>query len=86
MSTCMIVRVYERTGACTHVFGCAHAHVMLMSSSLPTLPKVGTHGMFHDREYVSDAGKLEWRPFHHTLEDLYGAVAQYYDLSVVSFR
>jgi hypothetical protein len=59
---------------------------MLMSSSLPTLPKVGTHGMFHDREYVSDAGKLEWRPFHHTLEDLYGAVAQYYDLSVVSFR
>lgn len=27
-----------------------------------------------------------WRPFHSTPEDIYGAVAQYYDLQWVSFR
>lgn len=48
--------------------------------------QVGTHGMFHDREYVADGGTLEWRPFHHTLEDLYNSVAQYYELSALSFR
>ena len=42
--------------------------------------------MFHDRDFVSEEGSLEWRPFHHTLEDVYGAVAQYYDLASLSFR
>lgn len=26
------------------------------------------------------------RPFHHTLEDVYGAVAQYYDVQYLSLR
>ena len=42
--------------------------------------------MFHDRETVNDMGELQWRPFHHTLEDLYNSVAEYYELSAVSFR
>jgi len=42
--------------------------------------------MFRGRKELSPAGTLEWRPFHHTLEDLYAAVAQYYGLSVVSYR
>jgi hypothetical protein len=43
--------------------------------------------MFRDRKAVNPVtGLPEWRPFHHTLEDLYGAVAQYYGASAVSFR
>ncbi len=50
------------------------------------LVQVGAHGMFRDREELNSEGKAEWRPFHHTPEDLYGAVAQYYGLSAVSYR
>lgn len=48
--------------------------------------QVGTHGMFRARDAVSPTGELEWRPFHHTLEDLYGAPAAYYALPTLSFR
>ncbi|KAI8470157.1 MAG: SGNH hydrolase-type esterase domain-containing protein [Monoraphidium minutum] len=71
------VRIYERL--VRRILDQPHAPAVV-------LVNVGTHGMFHDREYVSDAGALEWRPFHHTLEDLYGAVAQYYSAPAVSFR
>lgn len=44
------------------------------------------HGMFRTRDSISESGQLEWRPFHHTLEDLYTSVASYYSLPVLSFR
>lgn len=49
-------------------------------------PQVGMHGMFRTRDSISESGQLEWRPFHHTLEDLYTSVASYYSLPVLSFR
>ena len=42
--------------------------------------------MFRARGATDELGQLQWRPFHHTLEDLYGAVAQYYGLPALSFR
>jgi hypothetical protein len=52
----------------------------------PRTRQVGTHGMFRDRGAVGVTGESEWRPFHHTLEDLYGAVAAYYSAPALSFR
>lgn len=42
--------------------------------------------MFRTRGAVDAVGQLQWRPFHHTLEDVYGAVAQYYALPTLSLR
>ena len=30
--------------------------------------------------------EIGWFPFHHTVEDLYGALAQYYDVQYLSLR
>ncbi|GBF87887.1 hypothetical protein Rsub_00599 [Raphidocelis subcapitata] len=69
------VRIYERL--LRRIMDQPHA---------PAVVLVGTHGMFRDRGAVGVTGESEWRPFHHTLEDLYGAVAAYYSAPVLSFR
>lgn len=68
---------------------CADAAWVSASFKLPpshTLPQVGNHGLWSRKGDVAANGKAEWRPFHHTAEDLYGSVARYYAASTLSLR
>lgn len=40
-----------------------------------------SHGVAFENRTLGD-----WAPFHASMEDVYGAIAQYYDLSALSFR
>ena len=63
-----------------------HTHTLHGDNTPTQHTQVGTHGMFRTRGAVDAVGQLQWRPFHHTLEDVYGAVAQYYALPTLSLR